>query len=180
MNWLLKYTLITTLVLTGLGILGVMILGELPDSVIIINPYFERLINFCAYSAVALCGAGLFCIFIKAIRLPVGVATCILLMLFLNFACWNAVLQNISYRVARASNPAEREIVIADNDDTINDMTFRFLDEDSEMFSADVPDFLAYRLHQGDTCVAVVWDGVLGIQFISKIKNVRRNNNNNS
>jgi hypothetical protein len=82
--------------------------------------------------------------------------------------------------VAKASESSEREIVIADDDDTINDMTFRFLDEDSEMFSADVPDFLAYRLHQGDTCVAVVWDGILDIQFISKIKNVRRNNSNNS
>ena len=181
MNWLLKYTLIITLVLTGLGILGVFILGELPDSVIIINPYFGNLIAFCAYSAVALCGAGFFSIFIKVLRMPVGVATCVLLMLLLNFACWNAVLQNISYRVARASESAEREMVIADTDDTINDLNFRFLDDDNDDdVSADVPEFLANRLHGGDTCVAVVWDGVLGIQFISKIKNVRRNNNNNS
>lgn len=180
MNWLLKYTLITILVLTGMGILGVMILGELPDSVIIINPYFENLVAFCAYGAMAICGVGFFSIFIKFLRIPVGVATCVLLILLLNFACWDAVLQNISYRVAKASESSEREIVIADNDDTINDMTFRFLDEDSEMFSADVPDFLAYRLHQGDTCVAVVWDGILDIQFISKIKNVRRINSNNS
>jgi hypothetical protein len=180
MNWLLKYTLITTLVLTGLGILGVMILGELPDSVIIINPYFENLIAFCAYSAMAICGVGFFSIFIKFLRIPVGIATCVLLMLLLNFACWDAVLQNISYRVAKASESAEREMVIAVNDDTISDLSFRFLDDDnSEEFSADVPEFLAYRLHQGDTCVAVVWDGVLGIQFISKIKNVRRNNSNN-
>lgn len=180
MNWLLKYTLITILVLTGMGILGVMILGELPDSVIIINPFFENLVAFCAYGAMAICGVGFFSIFIKFLRIPVGVATCVLLILLLNFACWDAVLQNISYRVAKASESSEREIVIADDDDTINDMTFRFLDEDSEMFSADVPDFLAYRLHQGDTCVAVVWDGILDIQFISKIKNVRRNNSNNS
>ncbi len=180
MNWLLKYTLITTLVLTGLGILGVMILGELPDSVIIINPYFENLIAFCAYSAMAICGVGFFSIFIKFLRIPVGIATCVLLMLLLNFACWDAVLQNISYRVAKASESAEREMVIAVNDDTISDLSFRFLDDDnSEEFSADVPEFLAYRLHEGDTCVAVVWDGVLGIQFISKIKNVRRNNSNN-
>ena len=179
MNWLLKYTLITTLVLTALGILGVLILGELPGSVIIINPYFEGLINFCAYSAVALCGAGLFCIFIKAIRLPVGVATCVLLMLFLNFACWNAVLQNISYRVAKASESTERDIVIAGNGDISNGLKLRFLaDDNDEEVSADMPEYVACRLHKGDTCVAVVWDGVLGIQFISKIKNVRRNNSN--
>ena len=180
MNWLLKYTLITTLVLTGMGILGVMILGELPDSVIIIDPYSGNLITFCAYGAMVLCGVGFFSIFIKFLRIPVGVAACVLLILFLNFACWVAVLKNISYRVAKASESAEREIVIADYDDTISDLSFRFLDEDSEIFSAEVPEFLAYRLHEGDTCVAVVWDGVLGIQFISKIKNVRRNNNNNS
>lgn len=178
MNWLLKYTLITTLVLTGIGILGVMILGELPDSVIIINPYFENLVAFCAYGAMAICGVGFFSIFIKFLRIPVVVATCVLLILLLNFACWNAVLRNISYRVAKASESAEREIVIADDDDTINDLSFRFLDEDNGNVSADAPEFLAYRLHEGDTCVAVVWDGVLGIQFISKIKNVRRNNNN--
>ena len=85
MNWLLKYTLIITLVLTGLGILGVFILGELPDSVIIVNPYLGNFIAFCAYSAVALCGAGFFSIFIKVLRMPVGVATCVLLMLLLNF-----------------------------------------------------------------------------------------------
>ena len=179
MNWLLKYTLITTLVLTGIGILGVMILGELPDSVIIINPYFENLGAFCAYGAMAICGVGFFSIFIKFLRIPVVVATCVLLILLLNFACWNAVLRNISYRVAKASESAEREIVIVDDDDTINDLSFRFLDEDNGNVSADAPEFLAYRLHEGDTCVAVVWDGVLGIQFISKIKNVRRNNNNN-
>lgn len=179
MNCLLKYTLITTLVLTGIGILGVMILGELPDSVIIINPYFENLVAFCAYGAMAICGVGFFSIFIKFLRIPVVVATCVLLILLLNFACWNAVLRNISYRVAKASESAEREIVIADDDDTINDLSFRFLDEDNGNVSADAPEFLAYRLHEGDTCVAVVWDGVLGIQFISKIKNVRRNNNNN-
>lgn len=179
MNWLLKYTLITTLVLTGIGILGVMILGELPDSVIIINPYFENLVAFCAYGAMAICGVGFFSIFIKFLRIPVVVATCVLLILLLYFACWNAVLRNISYRVAKASESAEREIVIADDDDTINDLSFRFLDEDNGNVSADAPEFLAYRLHEGDTCVAVVWDGVLGIQFISKIKNVRRNNNNN-
>lgn len=179
MNWLLKYTLITTLVLTGIGILEVMILGELPDSVIIINPYFENLVAFCAYGAMAICGVGFFSIFIKFLRIPVVVATCVLLILLLNFACWNAVLRNISYRVAKASESAEREIVIADDDDTINDLSFRFLDEDNGNVSADAPEFLAYRLHEGDTCVAVVWDGVLGIQFISKIKNVRRNNNNN-
>ena len=178
MNWLLKYTLITTLVLTGIGILGVMILGELPDSVIIINPYFENLVAFCAYGAMAICGVGFFSIFIKFLRIPVVVATCVLLILLLNFACWNAVLRNISYRVAKASESAEREIVIADDDDTINDLSFRFLDEDNGNVSAAAPEFLAYRLHEGDTCVAVVWDGVLGIQFISKIKNVRRNNNN--
>ena len=179
MNWLLKYILITTLVLTGIGILGVMILGELPDSVIIINPYFENLVAFCAYGAMAICGVGFFRIFIKFLRIPVVVATCVLLILLLNFACWNAVLRNISYRVAKASESAEREIVIADDDDTINDLSFRFLDEDNGNVSADAPEFLAYRLHEGDTCVAVVWDGVLGIQFISEIKNVRRNNNNN-
>ena len=179
MNWLLKYILITTLVLTGIGILGVMILGELPDSVIIINPYFENLVAFCAYGAMAICGVGFFSIFIKFLRIPVVVATCVLLILLLNFACWNAVLRNISYRVAKASESAEREIVIADDDDTINDLSFRFLDEDNGNVSADAPEFLAYRLHEGDTCVAVVWDGVLGIQFISEIKNVRRNNNNN-
>jgi len=181
MNWLLKYTLITTLVLTALGILGVMILGELPDSVIIIDPYSGNLITFCAYGAMVLCGVGFFSIFIKFLRIPVGVAAGVLLILFLNFACWVAVLKNISYRVAKASESAEREIVIADYDDTISDLSFRFLDDNNgEEFSADVPEFLAYRLHDGDTCVAVVWDGILGVQFISKIKNVRRNNNNNS
>ena len=92
---------------------------------------------------------------------------------------WLDALQKVLQGVERQTVMPD-EIVIADDDDTINDMTFRFLDEDSEMFSADVPDFLAYRLHQGDTCVAVVWDGILDIQFISKIKNVRRNNSNNS
>jgi len=179
MNSLLKYTLITTLVITGLGILGVIIVGELPDSVIIINPYFEYLITFCAYSAMAICGVGFFSIFIKSLRLPVGVATCVLLIFLLNFACWDAVLQNISYRVARTNVPTEREMIVTDNDNTINDLSFRFLDDNSEEHSADAPEFVAYRLHQGDTCVAVVWDGVLGIRFITKIKNVRRNNSNN-
>ena len=181
MGTLIKYTLITTLVLTGLGILGVIILGELPDSVIIINPYFESLISFCAYSALAICGVGFFCIFIKALRIPVGVATCVLVILLLNFACWDSVLQNISYRVAKTSKAAEREIVIADTDDDINDLRLRFLDDgNDETVAADVPEYLVYRLHEGDTCTAVVWNGVLGVRFISKIKNVRRNNNYNS
>jgi hypothetical protein len=181
MNWLLKYTLITTLVVTGLGILGVIILGELPSSVIILNPYFEYLIAFCAYGAMAICVVGFFSIFIKFLRIPVGVATCVLLMLLLNFACWDAVLQNISYRVARAGESTERDIVIAGDGDLSDGLMLRFLDDDNdEEVSANMPEYVTYRLHEGDTCVAVVWDGVLGIQFISKIKNVRRNNSNNS
>jgi hypothetical protein len=136
MNWLLKYTLITTLVLTALGILGVIILGELPDSVIIIDPYAGNLITFCAYGAMVLCAVGFFSIFMKFLRIPVGVATCVLLILFLNFACWDAVLQNISYRVAKASKSAVREMVIAYNDDdTINYLSFCFLDDDNSEVS---------------------------------------------
>ena len=181
MSELLKYTLITSLVVTGLGILGVMVLGELPDSTIIIDPYFDNAVAFCAYSFMVLCVAGFFCIFIKAIRIPVGVATCVLLLFFLNCACWNAVLQNVSYRVARGSEPSERTIVIDGTDDITDSMMLRFLNnEDDGTVPADVPEYLLYRLHEGDTCVAVVWDGLIGVRFISKIKNVRRKNNNNS
>ena len=67
MSELLKYTLITSLVVTGLGILGVMVLGELPDSTMIIDPYFDNAVAFCAYSFMVLCVAGFFCIFIKPI-----------------------------------------------------------------------------------------------------------------
>jgi len=175
MDGLLKYTLIVFAVLTGLGILGALILGELPDSAIVVNPYYENVIYFCAYCFMALCGAGFFCIFIKRIRMAVGVAVGVLLLLFLNFACWNAILQNVSYRVARASTSVDREIVIAEKDNLATDVTLRFLqDGNDKTVPAEMPEFLINRLHEGDTCVAVVWDGLLGVKFISKIKNVRR------
>lgn len=175
MSKMLTYTLITFLILTVVGILGVLILGELPDSAIIVNPYSENVIYFCAYCFMALCVLGLFCIFIKRLRIPVGVAVSVLLLLFFEFCCWNAILENISYRVARGSESAERVMVIEDKEVSSNSLTLRFLEDGNDgTVSVDVPEALFYRLHEGDTCVAVIWDGLCNVRFISKIKNVRR------
>lgn len=179
MTTLIKYTVISFLVFTGLGILGVLILGELPESVIIVNPYTNPVIYFCAYSSIIFGVVGLLSIFIKSLRVPVGVAFGVLLLLFLIFACWNAVLQNVSYRVARTGEPVEKTVVIVDDDNISEELTFRFFEDGKEKdIAADVPYYAYYRLHEGDTCVAVVWDGLLGVRFISKLKNVRRNNSN--
>ncbi|MCR4920820.1 MAG: hypothetical protein K5945_03810 [Bacteroidaceae bacterium] len=168
-----KYLLIIVLILTGVGVLGAVILGKLPESAMIINPYYQPVIYFCAYSFAALCMGGLFCIFIKSIRTPLIVLACILLMFFFIFACWNNMLEKISYKVAKRSEPVECPFVIEDKDYSANSLYIRFLDEEGTV-PAEVPFPVLSRLNQGDTCVAVVWKGLIGINFISKIKNVRR------
>ena len=110
MGKLIKYTLILFVILTVVGILGVLILGELPDSAMVVNPYKENIILTFASGLLILCIPGLFCIIIKRIRIHVGVAVGVLLLLFLEFCCWNAILENLSYRVARGSQSAEREM----------------------------------------------------------------------
>jgi hypothetical protein len=67
--------------------MGVIVLAEIPDSVILINPFYEGVIKCCAYGFTALCAAGLLSIFVKAIRMPLLVLTCVLLLFFLDFVC---------------------------------------------------------------------------------------------
>ncbi len=179
MNKFLKYILITVLVLTGLGFMGVIVLAEIPDSVILINPFYEGVIKCCAYGFTALCAAGLLSIFVKAIRMPLLVLTGVLLLFFLDFVCWNSILESVSYKVARGGEPVESPFVIEGKDYTFDSLIIRFLDgETDETVSAKVPFLVLYRLHEGDSCVAVSWDGLLGVKFVSKIKNVRRNTDN--
>jgi ABC-type transport system involved in multi-copper enzyme maturation permease subunit len=179
MNKFLKYIIITVLLLTGLGFIGTLLLAEIPDSVICINPFYESVINFCAYGLMAVCAAGLLSIFVKAIRMPLLVMACVLLLFFLDFACWNSILESVSYKVARGAEPVESPFVIEGKDYTFDSLAIRFLDgETDDTVSAEVPFVVLHRLHEGDTCVAVVWDGLLGVKFVSKIKNVRRKTDN--
>lgn len=181
MNNYLLYLIIAVLVLTGIGVLGAVCIGGPPESAMSINPYADNVSYFLAYCCVALCFAGLFCIFIKSLRMPLVVIVCGLLLFFFDFTCWNVIFEGISYRVARRGTPVDCPFVIEEKDYTVNSLMIRFLDgKADDTVPADVPFTVFHRLNEGDTCVAVVWDGVLGIKFISKIKNVRRNSSNNS
>ena len=182
MGKLILYLLVAVLILAGIGALSGALLGSIPASVICLNPYYDPVIYFCAYSFLGLCLAGLLCIFIKVIRWPVAILTCVLMLSYLALACWNHAIEMISYKAARGSEAAvERPCIIEERDYSNFRLTFRFLDEEgSEPVSADAPFAFITKLNEGDTCVAVVWNGVLGINFISKAKEIKRKKNSNS
>ena len=179
MNKFVMYLAITELILTGLGVLGAVLLGSPPASVICINPCNDSIVYFCAYSFLFLCLAGLLCLVIKRLREPLAILVCVIVILYLALPCWNVIFEDISYKVARGTEAVERPCVIDDKNWSDFSITFRYLDgKTDEPITADVPHTFFKRLQEGDTCVAVVWDGTLGISFISKMKRIKRKNNN--
>ncbi len=184
---IIKTLAIGLLVLAAVGALGVAVIPRYPDSVICINPVSDAVFTGFAYAFIALCLAGLLCIFVKPLRLPVGVGTCILGVFLLVAACFNAIFAHGNYIMVKGHEADERPCVITYHmhhripgtpvKSVTEDyyMEYRYLDDGKkEVIATDTRPVYYRMLNQGDTCVAYVRNGMLGIRFITYVKCVKR------
>ena len=187
-NKYLKFLLGTLLVLTGIGVLAIAFLGGAPDTVMCINPMNDFIPTFFAYLTMLLILPGLVCIFVKSIRRPLLIITCIVLITFFIMAMFNAAINKIAYNFAKGKEAVERPCVItfhkghhdkAVADERMEDintyiLVLHYLDtEADEVISQNDPIKNYNNLYEGDTCVAYVKDGILGIKFVTNIKCVK-------
>lgn len=173
----MKAFLVFLLVLTGVSVLAVALLGSIPETVINMDSLSDSMAMGFAYVFMLLCLVGIFCIFIKSIRRPVLIITCIAGVLLLICTCLNVAVERLSYNSAK-NNEAERRTCIvsrhAEHGDYY-DMTLVFPDEGRELTLSETEKYEYYtRLLEGDTCVAYVRTGLFGMHFITNIDCVKR------
>ena len=185
----LRFIIGCLLILTAIGALGVAFFGGKPDTVACINPMNNAIPTFFAYCTMLLILPGLVCIFVKSIRRPMLIITSVVLILFLIMVMFNAGLNGIAYHFAKGKKATECPCVItfhkahhdkAVADERIGDvddyiLAFRYLDSQEEDVIAQSAPLKYYNnLYEGDTCVAYVKEGILGIKFVTDIKCVKR------
>ena len=185
----LRFIIGTLLILTAIGALGVAFFGSTPDEVACVNPMNNSIPTFFAYCTMLLFLPGLVCIFVKSIRRPLLIITCIVLILFLIMVMFNAALNGIAYHFAKDKKAEERPCVITfhkghhdksvadDRMEGVDDyiLDFRYLDnQEEDEIAQSIPLKYYNNLYEGDTCVAYVKEGILGIKFVTDIKCVKR------
>lgn len=176
-NKFLKAFLVFLLVLTGVSVLAVALLGSIPKTVINMDSLLDMYATVSATIFMLLCLVGIFCIFIKSIRRPVMIITCIVGVMFLICACLNAAIERLSYNSAKKNDAERRTCIVSQHDEHGGsyDMTIVFPDDSREVKLSETYKYEYYkRLFEGDTCVAYVRPGLFGMDFITNIECVKR------
>ena len=205
LNVAFRVLVIILLALLGVSVVGIAIIGGLPDTIVRINPIGKAISSLFATAFIFLALIGVVSIFRKSLRKKLFFSAAVLAVLLLISGCFNLFMERLSYKTAKEKQPVERLCVITNNkhyhheyiekkikksssgfeyeeeqEKTIDNhnFDFRFLDDGTEGSIA-TKYAVSYmkQFNEGDTCVAYVRDGLFGIQFVTNMRLKARKSN---
>lgn len=172
----LKKSAAGLLIVVGVSVGAFVFTPAPPSSVVMFDTLGDTIATMAAMAMGLLCCPGFLCIFIEKLRFPIIIIVAFVLLLFLSAVCLDHAFINLNYALSKGREPEPRTVVIRQY--SSEKLTFRYLDNGKDV-SLDRSEPLPYRavIAEGDTCVAYIVDGALGIDYMMGLRVKRRGRN---